>query len=375
MIFSVTIIIPVYNVDIYLPECLDSVLSQTRKDIEIICVNDCSPDTSREILNSYAARDNRLVILEHEHNRGLAAARNTGLASASGDYIFFLDSDDVLFSADSVAHLYEIALKDNVDEVVGATLRWNEKTGEQNLGYHKEYLQHAVSAVQFKDCPSLRHNAIACNKLLKRSFLEDNRLCFNDDLRKFEDNVFSWKAHLLARSISLTLQPTYLHRLRGEDQRKSIMQDKKLDVEYHALAARYMLDFLERNPQFSSLRHYFESYFFLWCYFDVQRAVERNPTRRQKKELLGRYLSVLARVPAYSLDESTMLGRYRIGLQLMQQGQFDEAWRAFAVQDFQAYWQHRGIDIGGNSKSRKKVDPLQQLKFIIKKILRLFHIG
>jgi glycosyltransferase involved in cell wall biosynthesis len=334
MSISVSVIIPVYNVAEYLPACLDSVLAQTAADIELICVNDCSPDGSREILAGYAARDDRIRLLDHERNMGLAAARNTGLDEAKGAYVFFLDSDDVLSSADSLAALLEIAARDEVDEVVGATLRWDELTGEKQHGYHADYLKEELSSVRFSDFPLLRHNAIACNKLLKRAFLEEHRLRFNQDLRKFEDNDFSWRAHLLARSISLTLKPTYFHRLRSGDRAHSIMQQKERDAEYHVLSAGYMLDFLENMPQFEVFRHYFDRYFFTWCFLDVQEVAGRNPTEQQKSDLLHKYFRVLARVPAASLTESLMPGRYRKGLQLMRQNNFVEAWQVFAVKDF-----------------------------------------
>lgn len=89
----VTIIIPVYNVEKYLRKCLDSVVGQTYTNLEIICVNDGSPDHSLEILEEYAARDNRIKIISQK-NTGLSGARNTGLEHATGDYILFVDSDD-----------------------------------------------------------------------------------------------------------------------------------------------------------------------------------------------------------------------------------------------------------------------------------------
>ena len=365
---SVSVIIPVYNVDIYLSACLDSVLSQTRTDIELICVNDCSPDASRAILADYAARDTRITILDHAQNRGLSAARNTGLDYASGEYVFFLDSDDVLTSSECLFHLYEIAGRDRADEVIGATLRWDEQTGEKHYGHHEEYLKENLSAVRFQDCPALRHNVIACNKLLKRQFLEGQGLRFNSDLRKFEDNVFSWKAHLLARSISLTLQPTYLHRLRQEEHAKSIMQDKENDVGYHILAAGYVLDFLTDNPQFQELRHYFDRYLLTWCCLDVREATTQNPSGRQKRVLLEQYLPVLARIPAASLAENLMPGRYRLGLQLMQQEQFEEAWQVLTVKDFKAYCQQKRDDSSGSLSSLKGFAPLRKLNALVKSI-------
>lgn len=91
----VSIVIPVYNVELYLRECLDSVISQTYHNLEIICVNDGSPDNSLSILEEYAAKDSRIRIISQE-NAGISVARNTGMDVATGEYIYFLDSDDYI---------------------------------------------------------------------------------------------------------------------------------------------------------------------------------------------------------------------------------------------------------------------------------------
>ena len=91
---KVSVIIPVYNTEKYLEKCLYSVCNQTLSDIEIICINDCSTDNSREILNKYAADDERIKIINFEENKGAAAARNAGIDAATGEYIGFVDSDD-----------------------------------------------------------------------------------------------------------------------------------------------------------------------------------------------------------------------------------------------------------------------------------------
>lgn len=92
----ISVIIPVYNVEPYLAECLDSVCAQTLKDIEVICVDDCSSDRSPEILKAYAEKDSRVKVIFKETNEGTLKARNTAVARAEGEYILFLDSDDYL---------------------------------------------------------------------------------------------------------------------------------------------------------------------------------------------------------------------------------------------------------------------------------------
>ena len=90
---KVSIIIPVYNVEQYLPKCLDSIINQTLKDIEIICINDGSIDNSLSILKEYASKDDRIIIIDKE-NEGQGIARNLGIKKAKGKYIGFVDPDD-----------------------------------------------------------------------------------------------------------------------------------------------------------------------------------------------------------------------------------------------------------------------------------------
>lgn len=113
MPFKISIIIPVYNASLYLKECLDSVLSQTLKDIEIICIDDGSTDNSYEILCEYAAKDNRFIILQQE-NKGAGAARNKGMEIAKGKFLAFLDADDYYSDNTALEKLYLTAINNNI---------------------------------------------------------------------------------------------------------------------------------------------------------------------------------------------------------------------------------------------------------------------
>ena len=113
---KVSVIVPVYNVERYLPECLDSLLGQSFQDFEAICVNDGSPDNSIKILDQYAQKDRRIKVITQE-NQGLAGARNTGLDHVKGRYVFFLDSDDTL-PLDALEILVKIAETTKVPVVV-----------------------------------------------------------------------------------------------------------------------------------------------------------------------------------------------------------------------------------------------------------------
>ena len=112
---KVSIIVPVYNVEKYLRQCLDSVLNQTFQEFEAICINDGSTDSCAQILDEYAKKDSRIKVITQD-NKGLSEARNTGLKHVQGDYVFFLDSDDSIHpQCLDICHSF--IQKDNADMV------------------------------------------------------------------------------------------------------------------------------------------------------------------------------------------------------------------------------------------------------------------
>lgn len=110
-----SIIVPIYNMEKYLPKCLDSIMAQTMKDFELICVNDGSTDGSQKVLGEYAAKDSRIRVVRKE-NGGLVSARKAGVAEAKGEYIGFVDPDDWIAS-EMYEKLYGIAVENDVELV------------------------------------------------------------------------------------------------------------------------------------------------------------------------------------------------------------------------------------------------------------------
>ena len=213
---------------------------------------------------------------------------------------------------------------DDADEVIGAILRWNEKTEERTFGYHTSFLKKELRGGQFKKNQFLRSNVTGCNKLVKRSLLNKHGIRFNEELKKFEDNPFSWKVHLLADSISLTLQATYLHRQRLETAPKSIMQSKEEDVKYHDRQHMIMMDFLDNRPEFSALRHNFDRYCYYWLYMDVQEIKKDALELEQKKAILNQYLSLFDNIP--DVSRRFMPGQYLKTESLIKAGEVGKAW-------------------------------------------------
>ncbi len=125
---KISIIVPVYNTDKYLAECLDSVLAQTFQDFEVICVNDGSPDNSQKILDEYAARDARIKVL-FQKNAGVVAARNNAISESNGKYLFPLDSDDKI-APDCLEHLLKHLESGKCDVATPKVFWFGEKSGE-----------------------------------------------------------------------------------------------------------------------------------------------------------------------------------------------------------------------------------------------------
>lgn len=134
----VSVIIPIYNVEEYISKCLNSVINQTYKELEIICVNDCSPDNCSKILTKYAAKDNRIKIINRKKNGGLSAARNSGLEAATGEYIYFIDSDDWI-DLDYIETMVNAAKKNDAIVVLNTNIVTHDKN--KIYPFHPELTQ------------------------------------------------------------------------------------------------------------------------------------------------------------------------------------------------------------------------------------------
>ena len=182
---KVSVIIPVYNVERYLGECLDSILGQTLKDIEVICVDDGSEDSSREILLSYASRDRRLRVADHE-GKGAAAARNQGLDLASGEYVLFCDSDDWL-DRDTLSGMHKNAMAGNADVCVTGMRYFDSDTGKEfrirNVGKSARGHKGAFKPIQLGDSLFCSLRAQTGGKMFRRSFVRALGIRFQDQVR------------------------------------------------------------------------------------------------------------------------------------------------------------------------------------------------
>ena len=201
---KVSIIIPVYNVEKYIRECLDSVINQTYRNLEIICVDDCGTDNSVKIAEEYAQKDKRIKIIHHDRNKGLAITRNTGVKNSNGEYIFFLDSDDYL-NLDIIELMVRKQKETGADVVVSSFRNFvsekipNEKIPKvkaelKNRNFFKfdPHERYQINFDNFQDnLDSIFY--IVWGKLYKKDFLIKNNIWHINQNICAEDNGFNLK--------------------------------------------------------------------------------------------------------------------------------------------------------------------------------------
>lgn len=214
---KISVVIPVYNTQNYLNECIDSVLNQSFKDFEIICINDGSTDNSLSILSDYEVSDERIKVISQQ-NRGLGASRNEGLKLAQGEYVLFLDSDDYL-TPDALEKLYNQAYANDLDLILFKIANFNYKTLKESHSdyFDMKFLKEIVNEDIFnwmivKDC-IFDISVTATSKLFKRSLISN--IEFPEDLL-FEDNLFFTKVIFNAKHVYFLDEYLYYRRIRPD---------------------------------------------------------------------------------------------------------------------------------------------------------------
>ena len=209
---KVTIVIPVYNVASYITDCLESVRNQSYQDLEVILVDDCGTDDSMSIIQEYLECHTfaEVKILHHTHNRGLSAARNTGLKAATGEYVFFLDSDDEI-TDNCITVMVKPTEKFHYDFVIA---------DYEAIGSDKEYPPLTLSEGAIGNNENILYSyaqgkwyMMAWNKLCHREFLLANSLFFEEGLLH-EDVIWSFKLACKAQSVYAVQTSTYRYRIR-----------------------------------------------------------------------------------------------------------------------------------------------------------------
>lgn len=229
----VSVIVPVYNVEKYLEKCVESLLQQHYKNLEILLVEDCSTDCSLKIALRYAQRfPEKCKVIRHECNSGLSAARNTGMDHATGDWIAFVDSDDWV-TEDYISRMYEIACKDDADIVMcalyyyypdGKTVKFSPFSNLRTEDSHKRKVALC--------------KPYANTRLFRRTFLEKNQLRFPVNIRRSEDIAVIVPLFTKTQKISIVDKPMYYYLQRTIS--LSNQNDKNIDLSFYPKCLKLM---------------------------------------------------------------------------------------------------------------------------------------
>ena len=221
-----SIIVPCYNVERYLPKCIESLCNQTLKDIEIILVDDGSPDNSGKICDEWAAKDNRIRVI-HKFNGGVSAARNDGLAIAIGEYVLFCDSDDWM-EQNACELLYEAGKKNNAEVVIGDVNQIFGERIQRVYFYDKDFVttdrKYIDELIKTNFCKKYCPNPYAgkpafgyggpWNKAVKRDFLIEHNIQFDVRVKGIFDDIL-YTAYILANATTIIYvqHPVYNYRI------------------------------------------------------------------------------------------------------------------------------------------------------------------
>lgn len=264
----VSVIIPVYKVEAYLERCVKSVIKQTLQKIEIILVDDGSPDHCPEMCDTYAKQDNRIQVI-HQKNAGLGMARNTGLNVAKGKYIAFVDSDDFL-PLDALEKLYNTAIKNSADTILAGYYRKNEQ--------------------KIMNCPLPFRNVCFEGK---KDILENILTNMLGSPTEYHDDI------MLKRAVWASLYSRDLiekHHIRFCSEREFISEDLIFDLEYYPVANKVVLA---------------EEFAYYYCVNGTSLTLSYNKDRFQKQLLL--YHEIKRRTESLGLTIDERLCRSFIG--------------------------------------------------------------
>ena len=237
---KVSVIVPVYNVENYLKDCLDSIINQTLKDIEIVCVNDGSTDSSLAILQEYARNDKRIKVIDSQ-NKGSSAARNIGIDIAQGDYIGFVDSDDWI-DLNYYETLYKAAVSQNAD-IARTCYDYNYKNKVVEEKQFNDVIHTAVN--NNRNLKINEHSVVIWNAIYKNRFLKSNNIRLFENLSCSVDVTFTAQTTFLSTK-TIPVIGTYYHHRDDVPNQLSLLTLHKIKTS--ALASSYVIDFINSIP-------------------------------------------------------------------------------------------------------------------------------
>lgn len=272
---KISIIVPIYNVDKYLEECLESLINQTYRNIEIILINDGSTDSSLEICKRYKKVDKRIVLIDKK-NEGVSKARNIGLKKASGDYLMFVDSDDYL-----ELNAIEL-LSQNVSKETLVMFGYN-RVYRNCIVKKGEYLV-INSQTEMERSIFLNDNigGFIANKIFNRQLIIDNDILFNENLSYCEDLMFVCDYIKCCKNFKYINVPFYNYRMRKSSVSYSFLTGKNVSIlnTYELLLKKFEDEVIVNNIKY----RYIESYYIFKKY--LNKDLVNSKILNEEKEII-----------------------------------------------------------------------------------------
>ena len=285
----ITIVVPIYKVERYLPRCVESLIGQTYRDIEIILVDDGSPDRCGQICEEYAEQDKRIKVL-HQQNAGVSVARNAGLCVATGEYIGFCDPDDWA-APDMYSELLSAMNDFTVDLSICGYNYYDESYQVDNGRLYKEKETELLDQKMLMDRmadmpPSIRHGV--CNKLFKKSLLQG--MTFDKNLQSSEDLKFLEEYAKKTSHAAVVHKPLYQNLIRANSATHGGLPVNTLWLSYPVHEEMYYMA-IERYPELKNrAMAYLLDVLTLKYYMAKKKlSLETNPSEKlEQKEILKR---------------------------------------------------------------------------------------
>lgn len=262
---KISVILPCYNVAKYISACLDSLLNQTLRDIEIICVDDKSSDDTAEIIKQYVAKDARVRLIEQKKNGGVSIARNTGIDAASGEYIGFVDPDDWV-DADYYEKLYNKIIAENADVCAGNT---KEHYTNGKIKVRNDIINNIIRA-KCHFCYT-----VWC-AIYKTSFIRENKIYCPAGITNGEDTVFCIRCAMMATKIT-GIKNTYYHYVHHNNSAESKYYTEK-HVSSRIRVANMIVDMINSQEHISEYDYacYFNKVFNQVCWDMFEKTTRRD---------------------------------------------------------------------------------------------------
>ena len=311
----ISVIVPVYKVEEYLSRCVDSLLIQTYENLEVILVDDGSPDKSGEICDAYACKDPRIKVI-HKENGGLSSARNAGIDAAQGDYLSFVDSDDWI-EPDSYAHMMDVALRHDVKLVCAGRYDVDSETEEKNLGLCPPK-DEVITGVELARRIFVWDNidSAACDKLYHRSLFSQIRYPLGV---VSEDVPTTYRIALNADHVAMCSKPIYNYFHRSGSISTASVSEKTFHFSRHtAQIYPYIRD---HYPEIADAARYQRVRSLAYNLLSLDLAGEESRVRfareyADSRKALAEHMGFVVKSPLFGKQEKLtnlllMLGLYR----------------------------------------------------------------